>query len=61
MILFFFTITKKNTIIHLGYKMARPTCRNRVTGVDVDESLCSATTRPEPSVVQCNSHSCPLK
>lgn len=41
--------------------MARPTCRNRVTGVDVDESLCSATTRPEPSVVQCNSHSCPLK
>ncbi|XP_055685140.1 protein madd-4 isoform X4 [Lutzomyia longipalpis] len=44
-----------------GYKMARPTCRNRVTGVEVDESLCSAVTRPEPAVIHCNTHQCPPK
>uniref|UniRef100_A0A1B0CNQ4 Alpha-carbonic anhydrase domain-containing protein n=2 Tax=Lutzomyia longipalpis TaxID=7200 RepID=A0A1B0CNQ4_LUTLO len=41
--------------------MARPTCRNRVTGVEVDESLCSAVTRPEPAVIHCNTHQCPPK
>ncbi|XP_021700693.1 ADAMTS-like protein 1 isoform X1 [Aedes aegypti] len=44
-----------------GYKMAMPTCRNRVTGVDVEESLCNASSRPEPTVVQCNTHLCPPK
>ncbi|XP_037039972.1 protein madd-4 isoform X3 [Bradysia coprophila] len=44
-----------------GYKMSRPTCRNRVTGGDVDEQLCSGITRPEPAVVQCNTHMCPPK
>ncbi|KAH8286812.1 hypothetical protein KR044_003966, partial [Drosophila immigrans] len=42
-----------------GYKMARPICRNRLTGADVDEMLCSVANRPEPSVVPCNTHSCP--
>ncbi|XP_055908760.1 protein madd-4-like isoform X4 [Eupeodes corollae] len=44
-----------------GYKMSRPTCRNRVSGVEVEDSLCSATNRPEPSVVLCNTHACPPK
>lgn len=38
-----------------------PTCRNRNTGADVEVSLCNAASRPEPSVVQCNTHSCPPK
>ncbi|KAH8375094.1 hypothetical protein KR093_008247, partial [Drosophila rubida] len=42
-----------------GYKMSRPICRNRLTGADVDETLCSVANRPEPSVVPCNTHSCP--
>ncbi|XP_044315362.1 protein madd-4 isoform X2 [Drosophila rhopaloa] len=42
-----------------GYKMARPLCRNRLTNADVDDSLCSQTNRPEASVEQCNTHSCP--
>ncbi len=41
--------------------MSRPSCRNRVTGSDVDEQLCSGSTRPEPAVVQCNTHMCPPK
>ncbi|XP_052837800.1 protein madd-4 isoform X2 [Drosophila gunungcola] len=42
-----------------GYKMARPLCRNRLTNADVDDTLCSLTNRPEASVEQCNTHSCP--
>ncbi|XP_041632766.1 protein madd-4 isoform X1 [Drosophila kikkawai] len=42
-----------------GYKMARPICRNRLTNADVDDTLCSLTNRPEASVEQCNTHSCP--
>ncbi|XP_002067202.3 protein madd-4 isoform X1 [Drosophila willistoni] len=42
-----------------GYKMSRPICRNRLTNADVDETLCSVANRPEPSVVPCNTHSCP--
>ncbi|KRJ98785.1 protein madd-4 isoform X4 [Drosophila yakuba] len=42
-----------------GYKMSRPICRNRLTNVDVDDTLCSLTNRPEASVEQCNTHSCP--
>lgn len=41
--------------------MARPTCRNRVTGIEVDESQCSSATRPEPAVIHCNTHQCPPK
>ncbi|XP_055302400.1 protein madd-4 isoform X7 [Sitodiplosis mosellana] len=44
-----------------GYKMSRPLCRNRMTGQEVEESLCNAVMRPEPAVVQCNTHSCPPK
>jgi len=42
-----------------GYKMSRPICRNRLTNADVDDTLCSVTNRPEASVEQCNTHSCP--
>ncbi|XP_055381952.1 protein madd-4 [Condylostylus longicornis] len=42
-----------------GYKMSQPICKNRVTGYEVEDSLCSGITRPEPSVVQCNTHTCP--
>ncbi|XP_030381112.1 protein madd-4 [Scaptodrosophila lebanonensis] len=42
-----------------GYKISRPICRNRLTGADVDETLCSVANRPEPSVLPCNTHSCP--
>lgn len=52
---------KINFLFKIGYKMSRPSCRNRVTGSDVDESLCSGSTRPEPAVVQCNTHMCPPK
>lgn len=44
-----------------GYKMSRPLCRNRMTSQEVEESLCNAIMRPEPAVVQCNTHSCPPK
>lgn len=44
-----------------GYKMAVPTCKNRLTGADVEESLCNAASRPETTVVQCNTHACPPK
>ncbi|XP_055914951.1 protein madd-4-like [Eupeodes corollae] len=44
-----------------GFKMSRPTCRNRVTDVEVEDSLCSATDRPDPSMVTCNTHACPPK
>ncbi|KAL5281655.1 ADAMTSL1 family protein [Megaselia abdita] len=42
-----------------GYKMTRPICKNSANGAEVEESLCSASTRPEPTVVECNTHSCP--
>lgn len=41
--------------------MAKPTCKNRMTNNDVDESLCSGTVRPEPTVLHCNTHLCPPK
>lgn len=44
-----------------GYKMAVPTCKNRLTGADVEESLCNSASRPESTVVQCNTHACPPK
>ncbi|XP_031629319.1 protein madd-4 isoform X3 [Contarinia nasturtii] len=44
-----------------GYKMSRPLCRNRMTSQEVEESLCNSAMRPEPAVVQCNTHSCPPK
>lgn len=47
--------------ISIGYKMAVPTCKNRLTGSDVEESLCNAASRPESTVVQCNTHACPPK
>ncbi|XP_026471091.1 ADAMTS-like protein 3 [Ctenocephalides felis] len=44
-----------------GYKMSRPTCRNRVTGVDVEDQLCNETQRPDMQVIQCNMIKCPAK
>jgi hypothetical protein len=44
-----------------GYKMSRPVCLNQVTGAEADEPLCNASQRPEPKVVQCNTHRCPAK
>ncbi|XP_039952400.1 protein madd-4 isoform X3 [Bactrocera tryoni] len=41
-----------------GYKMSQPLCRNRVTGVEVEDSMCGPQ-RPEPSVLLCNTHTCP--
>lgn len=41
--------------------MSRPICRNRITGLDVDDALCGLTNRPEPTVVPCNTHMCPAK
>lgn len=49
------------SFIFPGYKMSRPLCRNRMTSQEVEESLCNAVMRPEPAVVQCNTHSCPPK
>ncbi|XP_037882700.1 protein madd-4 isoform X2 [Glossina fuscipes] len=42
-----------------GYKMSRVMCRNRVTGTDVEDALCNAANRPEPTVELCNTHTCP--
>lgn len=44
-----------------GYKMSRPLCRSRLTGLEVEDSLCDATMRPEPTVISCNTHMCPPK
>lgn len=41
--------------------MSRPTCRNRVTGVDVEDQLCNETQRPDMQVIQCNMIKCPAK
>ncbi|XP_067620933.1 protein madd-4-like isoform X2 [Eurosta solidaginis] len=42
-----------------GYKMSHAICRNRVTGVEVDDSMCIGPQRPEPAVLLCNTHTCP--
>nr|XP_013105618.1 unnamed protein product [Stomoxys calcitrans] len=42
-----------------GYKMPRIVCRNRITGIEVEDTLCHAANRPEPSVELCNTHTCP--
>lgn len=41
--------------------MSRPICRNRMTAQEVEDSLCNAMMRPEPAVIQCNTHMCPPK
>lgn len=41
--------------------MGRPICRDRITGMDVDETLCDAASRPDPVVIDCNLHICPPK
>ncbi|XP_050294708.1 protein madd-4 [Anthonomus grandis grandis] len=42
-----------------GYKMSRPVCQNRVTGVEVEEELCNDSQKPDSTVVECNTHTCP--
>ncbi|XP_058981163.1 protein madd-4 isoform X1 [Musca domestica] len=42
-----------------GYKMSRVVCRSRVSGTEVEDALCNAANRPEPSVELCNTHTCP--
>ncbi|XP_063699657.1 protein madd-4 isoform X2 [Culicoides brevitarsis] len=44
-----------------GYKMSMPACRNRITGTEVEDSLCNASNKPEPQIVTCNTHLCPPK
>lgn len=39
--------------------MAKLMCKNRRTGLTVDESLCSGVARPDPTVLHCNTHLCP--
>ncbi|GBP79721.1 A disintegrin and metalloproteinase with thrombospondin motifs 6 [Eumeta japonica] len=45
----------------LGYKMSLAVCRDRLTGSDAAEQLCDASSRPQASVVRCNTHPCPFK
>nr|XP_013103894.1 unnamed protein product [Stomoxys calcitrans] len=42
-----------------GYKMSRVVCRSRVSGTEVEDAMCNAANRPEPSVELCNTHTCP--
>uniref|UniRef100_A0A336M0H6 CSON009496 protein n=1 Tax=Culicoides sonorensis TaxID=179676 RepID=A0A336M0H6_CULSO len=44
-----------------GYKMSMPSCRNRITSTEVEESLCNASNKPEPQIMTCNNHLCPPK
>ncbi|XP_060536482.1 protein madd-4 isoform X2 [Cylas formicarius] len=44
-----------------GYKMSRPVCQNRVTGDEVEEELCNDSQKPDSTVAECNTHSCPPK
>nr|CAD7424514.1 unnamed protein product [Timema monikensis] len=44
-----------------GYKMSRPVCRSRVSGLEVEEQLCDSSQRPDPKLVECNTHRCPAK
>ncbi|KAI5644724.1 immunoglobulin i-set domain-containing protein [Phthorimaea operculella] len=44
-----------------GYKMSLAVCRDRLTGSDVPEQLCDASSKPQSSVVRCNVHPCPHK
>lgn len=60
-IFLFQLLTDRMTVVFIGYKMSVPMCRNRLTGAEVEESLCNHALRPEPTVVQCNTHACPPK
>ncbi|KAG7296503.1 hypothetical protein JYU34_020277 [Plutella xylostella] len=44
-----------------GYKMTLAVCRDRLTGSDAPEELCDASSKPQASVVRCNTHPCPYK
>jgi hypothetical protein len=44
-----------------GYRMSRPVCRNRVTGLEVEEQLCNAAQKPALNTVPCNPQRCPPK
>ncbi|XP_047036539.1 ADAMTS-like protein 1 isoform X4 [Helicoverpa zea] len=44
-----------------GYKMSLAVCRDRLTGSDAPEQLCDASSKPQASVVRCNTHPCPFK
>ncbi|XP_053620196.1 protein madd-4-like isoform X4 [Plodia interpunctella] len=44
-----------------GYKMSLAVCRDRLTGSDAPEELCDASSKPQASVVRCNTHPCPFK
>lgn len=62
MFLFKLFLNKKRFIcFFLGHKMGRPICRDRVTGMDVDETLCDAASKPDSVVIDCNLHICPPK
>ncbi|XP_061705546.1 protein madd-4 isoform X3 [Cydia pomonella] len=44
-----------------GYKMSLAVCRDRLTGSDAPEQLCDASSKPQASIVPCNTHPCPFK
>ncbi|XP_034240301.1 protein madd-4-like [Thrips palmi] len=44
-----------------GYRSASHVCKNRVTGLEVEDALCDQTRRPEGEVEPCNTHRCPAK
>ncbi|XP_059062707.1 protein madd-4 isoform X1 [Achroia grisella] len=44
-----------------GYKMSLAVCRDRLTGSDAPEELCDSSSKPQASVVKCNTHPCPFK
>nr|XP_021208563.1 protein madd-4 isoform X1 [Bombyx mori] len=44
-----------------GYKMSLAVCRDRLTGSDAPEELCDASSKPQTSVMRCNTHPCPFK
>ncbi|KAL0860687.1 hypothetical protein ABMA27_010029 [Loxostege sticticalis] len=41
--------------------MSLAVCRDRLTGSDAPEQLCDASSKPQASVVRCNTHPCPFK
>ncbi|KAG1669538.1 Protein madd-4 [Nymphon striatum] len=41
-----------------GMQISQPVCRNRITGTQVDDWYCDASSRPRPIVHECNTFPC---
>ncbi|KAG1669534.1 Protein madd-4 [Nymphon striatum] len=46
--------------ISLGMQISQPVCRNRITGTQVDDWYCDASSRPRPIVHECNTFPSPI-